>query len=511
MLIRELEYETGLDRATIRFYEKEGLITPKRAENGYRDYSQEDAAELKKIALLRELGVTLETIRNLQQGSADFSEVMKKQSRILAMRSQQLEWASFVCQSISADCVDYAALDPAQYQGLLSGPQLPARSGSQTGSFREPIEKEIHPWRRYAARSIDYALVSTMVDFAAVVILRWRPVGTAMIAVLGIIAWFVLIPIEAAMLHFWGTTLGKWIMGIRIEYDQGGNLSWDAALDRTWGAICRGVGFGVPYVHQIVMLYQYCRLTGRSLRRFQRYDEVSEPTDMSWDDCCELRYAPVNWKGIGALIVTVLVCMALIICSSFDAVLPKYRGNELKISEFCKNFNMYNEVLEYNTRVMQWDGTFEKTNGVAHYQLGNGEYVPVDMDWDFEYSTQEGNITAISDCRSFYDYYMDYIGYFYYDGTSLSVDAAGNWLSSEHKVAMIAMAAAQPGMSYKKLEAFIEEMNEHLKEPAAEGVSWTYGDLTFSWKIDPELYYDDESDYSSPMYKVTIDFEIQIQ
>ena len=64
MLIRELEHETGLDRATIRFYEKEGLITPKRAENGYRNYSQEDAAELKKIALLRELGVTLETIRN---------------------------------------------------------------------------------------------------------------------------------------------------------------------------------------------------------------------------------------------------------------------------------------------------------------------------------------------------------------------------------------------------------------------------------------------------------------
>lgn len=27
MLIRDLEYKTGLDRATIRFYEKEQLIT----------------------------------------------------------------------------------------------------------------------------------------------------------------------------------------------------------------------------------------------------------------------------------------------------------------------------------------------------------------------------------------------------------------------------------------------------------------------------------------------------
>ena len=34
MQINELEMKTGLDRATIRFYEKEGMITPTRLENG---------------------------------------------------------------------------------------------------------------------------------------------------------------------------------------------------------------------------------------------------------------------------------------------------------------------------------------------------------------------------------------------------------------------------------------------------------------------------------------------
>ena len=49
MRIQELECCTGLDRATIRFYEKENLIHPQRSENGYRSYSSEDAQELMKI------------------------------------------------------------------------------------------------------------------------------------------------------------------------------------------------------------------------------------------------------------------------------------------------------------------------------------------------------------------------------------------------------------------------------------------------------------------------------
>lgn len=40
MLIRDLEQKTGLDRATIRYYEKEGFLKPVRRENGYRTYSE---------------------------------------------------------------------------------------------------------------------------------------------------------------------------------------------------------------------------------------------------------------------------------------------------------------------------------------------------------------------------------------------------------------------------------------------------------------------------------------
>ena len=58
MKIQELERRTGLERPSIRFYEKEGLLTPVRLENGYREYSEADvellADESKLRAVLRE-------------------------------------------------------------------------------------------------------------------------------------------------------------------------------------------------------------------------------------------------------------------------------------------------------------------------------------------------------------------------------------------------------------------------------------------------------------------------
>ena len=68
MTIREAEQRTGLDRATIRFYEKEGLLTPTRGENGYRDYTEDDVQTLRKIMLLRRLRLSVPDIRAIESG-----------------------------------------------------------------------------------------------------------------------------------------------------------------------------------------------------------------------------------------------------------------------------------------------------------------------------------------------------------------------------------------------------------------------------------------------------------
>ena len=61
MKINEVEQQAGITKRNIRFYEQQGLLSPKRnGENGYRDYSEEDVAELKKIKLLRKLSLPIE-------------------------------------------------------------------------------------------------------------------------------------------------------------------------------------------------------------------------------------------------------------------------------------------------------------------------------------------------------------------------------------------------------------------------------------------------------------------
>ena len=77
MTIKEVEEQTGLSRSNVRFYEKEKLITPARNEsNGYRDYSDGDVENIKKIAYLRTLGISIEDIRNVIEEKAALRDVI---------------------------------------------------------------------------------------------------------------------------------------------------------------------------------------------------------------------------------------------------------------------------------------------------------------------------------------------------------------------------------------------------------------------------------------------------
>lgn len=76
MTIKELEARTGIVRANIRYYERKGLLSPRRLDNGYRDYSEEDVRTLEKIKLLRSLQVDLGTIRLVQQGKLALEQAM---------------------------------------------------------------------------------------------------------------------------------------------------------------------------------------------------------------------------------------------------------------------------------------------------------------------------------------------------------------------------------------------------------------------------------------------------
>ena len=97
MRILDVEKKTGLDRATIRFYENEGLAVPVRQENGYRSYSDADVELLLKIKLLRQVGLSIDKIRNLQQGSVSFSSVLAQQIELINKQMQDEMNAKQIC------------------------------------------------------------------------------------------------------------------------------------------------------------------------------------------------------------------------------------------------------------------------------------------------------------------------------------------------------------------------------------------------------------------------------
>ncbi|WP_097028019.1 MerR family transcriptional regulator [Clostridium peptidivorans] len=63
MLIKEVCVAAKLTKKAVEYYTEQGLIFPDILENGYRDFSVDDLEMLKKIAILRKLGLGTDDIR----------------------------------------------------------------------------------------------------------------------------------------------------------------------------------------------------------------------------------------------------------------------------------------------------------------------------------------------------------------------------------------------------------------------------------------------------------------
>jgi len=63
MRIGELARRTGVAPRLLRYYEEQGLITAQRAENGYREYSEADVAQVERVAGLVRAGMPTKLVR----------------------------------------------------------------------------------------------------------------------------------------------------------------------------------------------------------------------------------------------------------------------------------------------------------------------------------------------------------------------------------------------------------------------------------------------------------------
>lgn len=104
MKINEVERQVGITKKNIRFYEEQGLLSPRRnKENGYREYDEEDVRVLEQIKLLRKLGLPLEEIRLMQAGTSTVADSMRRHLVTLERESQNLKQSVEVCNLLKSE------------------------------------------------------------------------------------------------------------------------------------------------------------------------------------------------------------------------------------------------------------------------------------------------------------------------------------------------------------------------------------------------------------------------
>lgn len=477
MLIRDLEVKTGLDRATIRYYEKEGLIEPLRKENGYREYTDENLSHLLKIKLLRQLGMSVYTIKGIQRGSGNFSEALSAQIQNLEHQIKAAQRAREVCAELYQANVSYETLDAAYYLQLLNRQELPQKKAA----FREHIRRPYHPVRRFLARMTDYMIPEILIAFLLIVVFRIRPYDGMLANLVSYGTPFLMVPISAWMLSCWGTTPGKWLYGLGVRSEDGCLLHFSEAVDREWQVLKDGYGFGIP-------IWSLVRM-GRSYRKYQDYDP-------DWDWNSEYQYSAWSTGRKAALATVIAVTGVVVLICASEIVKPRYQG-DVTVAEYAANYNFYYGLL--NKQVdpegrMNPDGNWypeHNSTATATIYIG-GE--PANHRQAFEFEKDASYVRTIRYHNSWSNVWMI------------------QPVTSKCKVAAITALMSQKGMGFNDLMRFAAELDT---ADLLDDGRVSFENIEIQWEIETEncirmgnqylTASDDEAES-----QVTVFFEIRV-
>ena len=128
MNIKQASEQSGVSAPNIRFYEKEGLLTPARRQgNDYRDYTAGDVRTLKLIRMLRMLDVPLPTIKAVLRGEQPLQQALQAQQTVLEQQAAHLAAAMQFCADLARQDPSAASLD---VDACLTRMEKPAVQGA---------------------------------------------------------------------------------------------------------------------------------------------------------------------------------------------------------------------------------------------------------------------------------------------------------------------------------------------------------------------------------------------
>ena len=216
MKINEVETLVGISRRNIRFYEAEGLLIPARnSQNGYREYGEAEVETLKRIKLLRKLGVPLEEIRRMQM-EGTVGDGMRRHMIALEREQANLAQSMELCRRMKDQEIRLTDLDAESWLKEMEDLE-------QTGTTFQNKHRFDVKLRRYGP-STAAAVVMAVLMLAIIALMIWAYVvepaeapPLALMAVLVAIPLVVIIGVVLAMLQRW-KEIGKGEMDEARKY-----------------------------------------------------------------------------------------------------------------------------------------------------------------------------------------------------------------------------------------------------------------------------------------------------
>lgn len=168
MKINEVEALVGITKKNIRFYEEQGLLTPKRnAENSYREYGDGEVQTLRRIKLLRKLGVPIEEIRQMLDGTHTVADGMRRHLISLERERRNLDQSIKLCQELQSMDIPVNILDT---EGILERMEEMEKGGTL---FQNKQEQDIRV-RYIAPVVVTVVMVVLMTGLSALLLWAYR-------------------------------------------------------------------------------------------------------------------------------------------------------------------------------------------------------------------------------------------------------------------------------------------------------------------------------------------------
>ena len=189
MKIKFVEELVGITRKNIRFYEEQGLLSPQRADNGYREYEEEDVHRLMQIKLLRKLGVSIEEIRCVFDRKVSLCDCLDRHQDELERQKENLTKMQAVSDQIIASHVSLENLPSETYLDQIE------QMEKEGMDFMDVGRKDIRKKKRQGAVIAGILMILLMLVPAAAII--WAT--TTEQVPIAVVVLFTVVPIALAV------------------------------------------------------------------------------------------------------------------------------------------------------------------------------------------------------------------------------------------------------------------------------------------------------------------------